>query len=179
MAETAITSNKTEHAQLTRFLTQQYLCESLTVAEVNILLNYLTVLHFNNDAVISDVGDVGDELYFVVQGEVALVVSEGSNEHEVVRSGAGEMLGMMSFFDKRALGTAGRQGRGHASAETAARHVQTHESRTSVYRHQHRRAGRAEHGSPVPRGEQRPRAVLALSLWRRGQNLIGLRCRQR
>ena len=102
MAETSISQNDAEHAQLTHFLTQQYLCESLTVAEVNTLLNYLTVLHFSTDAVISDVGDVGDELYFVVKGEVALVIPDGSIEYEVVRSGAGEMLGMMSFFDKRA-----------------------------------------------------------------------------
>lgn len=102
MAETAIPASNTEHAQLTQFLTQQYLCESLTVAEVHTLLNYLTVLRFSSDAVISDVGDIGDELYFVVKGEVALVIPDGTKEYEVVRSDAGKMLGMMSFFDKRA-----------------------------------------------------------------------------
>ena len=92
----------TEHAELAQFLSQQYLCESLTVAEVGILLHYLTVLHFNNNDVMSDVGDVGDELYFVVKGEIALVIPDAINEYEIVRSGVGEMLGMMSFFDKRA-----------------------------------------------------------------------------
>ncbi len=92
----------TEHAELAQFLSQQYLCESLTVAEVSILLHYLTVLHFNNNDIMSDVGDVGDELYFVVKGEIALVIPDASNEYEIVRSGVGEMLGMMSFFDKRA-----------------------------------------------------------------------------
>ncbi|MDA8328796.1 MAG: cyclic nucleotide-binding domain-containing protein [Betaproteobacteria bacterium] len=91
-----------QHADLAQFLSQQYLCESLTVAEVNILLHYLTVLHFDNGDVISDVGDVGDELYFVVKGEIALVIPDGQTEYEIVRSGEGEMLGMMSFFDKRA-----------------------------------------------------------------------------
>jgi len=91
-----------EQAELAQFMSHQHLCESLTVAEVNILLNYLTVLHFDNDDVVSDVGDVGDELYFVVKGEIALIIPDGQNEYEVVRSGAGEMLGMMSFFDKRA-----------------------------------------------------------------------------
>ncbi|MDR3391565.1 MAG: cyclic nucleotide-binding domain-containing protein [Sulfuriferula sp.] len=91
-----------EHAELAQFMSHQYLCESLTVAEVNTLLNYLTVLHFDNDDIVSDVGDVGDELYFVVKGEIALVIPDGQNEYEVVRSGKGEMLGMMSFFDKRA-----------------------------------------------------------------------------
>lgn len=91
-----------EHAELAQFMSHQYLCESLTVAEVNTLLNYLTVLHFDNDDIVSDVGDVGDELYFVVKGEIALIIPDGQNEYEVVRSGPGEMLGMMSFFDKRA-----------------------------------------------------------------------------
>lgn len=91
-----------EHAELAQFMSHQYLCESLTVAEVNTLLNYLTVLHFDNDDIVSDIGDVGDELYFVVKGEIALIIPDGQNEYEVVRSGPGEMLGMMSFFDKRA-----------------------------------------------------------------------------
>lgn len=102
MAEAALISNRDEHAQLTQFLSHQHLCESLTVAEVNTLLNYLTVLHFNNNDVLSDVGDIGDELYFVVKGEVALVIPDGQNEYEIVRAGKGEMVGMMSFFDKRA-----------------------------------------------------------------------------
>lgn len=91
-----------EHAELAQFMSHQYLCESLTVAEVNTLLNYLTVLHYDNDDIVSDIGDVGDELYFVVKGEIALIIPDGQNEYEVVRSGPGEMLGMMSFFDKRA-----------------------------------------------------------------------------
>ncbi len=90
-----------EHAELAQFMSQQYLCESLTVAEVNTLLNYLSVLHFDKDDIVSDIGDVGDELYFVVKGEIALIIPDGLNEYEVVRSGVGEMLGMMSFFDKR------------------------------------------------------------------------------
>ena len=91
-----------EHAELAQFMSQQYLCESLTVVEVHTLLNYLKVLHFEKDDIVSDIGDVGDELYFVVKGEIALIIPDGQNEYEVVRSGVGEMLGMMSLFDKRA-----------------------------------------------------------------------------
>ena len=91
-----------EHAELAQFMSHQYLCESLTVAEVNILLHYLTVLHLDKDNIVSDVGDVGDDLYFVVKGEIALVIPDGTSEYEIVRSGVGEMLGMMSFFDKHA-----------------------------------------------------------------------------
>lgn len=91
-----------DHAELAQFMSHQYLCESLTVAEVNILLHYLTVLHLDNNDIVSDIGDVGDELYFVVKGEIALIIPDGLNEYEIVRSGVGEMLGMMSFFDKHA-----------------------------------------------------------------------------
>ncbi|MHB1678641.1 MAG: Crp/Fnr family transcriptional regulator [Sulfuriferula sp.] len=91
-----------QHAELAQFMSHQYLCESLTVAEVNTLLQYLSVLHLDNGDIVSDVGDIGDELYFVVKGEIALVIPDGPNEYEIVRSGVGEMLGMMSFFDKHA-----------------------------------------------------------------------------
>ena len=91
-----------QQAELAQFMSHQYLCESLTVAEVNTLLQYLSVLHLDDGDIVSDVGDIGDELYFVVQGEIALVIPDGVNEYEIVRSGVGEMLGMMSFFDKHA-----------------------------------------------------------------------------
>lgn len=91
-----------QQAELAQFMSHQYLCESLTVAEVNTLLQYLSVLHLDDSDIVSDVGDIGDELYFVVKGEIALVIPDGVNEYEIVRSGVGEMLGMMSFFDKHA-----------------------------------------------------------------------------
>ncbi len=91
-----------QQAELAQFMSHQYLCESLTVAEVNTLLQYLSVLHLDDGDIVSDVGDIGDELYFVVKGEIALIIPDGPNEYEIVRSGVGEMLGMMSFFDKHA-----------------------------------------------------------------------------
>lgn len=86
---------------LTQFLSHQHLCSSLTVAEVNILLDYLALLQFKKGDILTDIGDVGDDLYFVVRGEVALSVDDGKRENEIVRAGAGEMLGIMSFFDKQ------------------------------------------------------------------------------
>jgi CRP-like cAMP-binding protein len=86
---------------LTQFLSHQHLCQSLTVAEVNTLLDYLTLLRFKQGEILTDIGDVGDDLYFVVKGEIALTVSDGATEREIERAGAGEMLGIMSFFDKQ------------------------------------------------------------------------------
>lgn len=88
-------------ADLTQFLSHQYLCESLTVAEVNTLLSYLTLLHVKRGEVLSDIGEVGDALYFVVKGEIALTFDDGKREYEIVRAGPGEMLGEMSFFDRQ------------------------------------------------------------------------------
>jgi len=86
---------------LTQFLSHQHLCSSLTVAEVETLLDYLTLLQFKKGDILTDIGDVGDDLYFVVKGEIALTFDDGQRENEIVRAGAGEMLGSMSFFDKQ------------------------------------------------------------------------------
>jgi len=86
---------------LTQFLSHQHLCSSLTVAEVDTLLDYLTLLQFKKGDILTDIGDVGDDLYFVVKGEIALTFDDGQRENEIVRAGAGEMLGSMSFFDKQ------------------------------------------------------------------------------
>ena len=89
------------HVDLTQFLSHQYLCESLTVAEVNTLLNYLVLRHFGKGEILADIGEVGEALYFVVKGEITLTFADGKQEHEIMRSGPGEMLGIMSFFDRK------------------------------------------------------------------------------
>lgn len=90
-----------EKVSLTQFLSQQYLCESLTVKEVQTLLDYMELVEYNKDEVIADIGEVGEALYFVVQGEAALYYNEGGNETEVGRMREGELMGEMSFFDRQ------------------------------------------------------------------------------
>ncbi|MDA8094749.1 MAG: cyclic nucleotide-binding domain-containing protein [Betaproteobacteria bacterium] len=99
--------NKTEPlspeggVNLRQFLAHQHLCQSLTASEINTLLDYLARMTLRKDDILSDIGDVGDDLYFVVQGEISLTFGDGAQEKEIVRAGAGEMLGEMSFFDKQ------------------------------------------------------------------------------
>lgn len=90
-----------EKIDLTQFLNQQYLCESLTVAEVQTLLDYTVLVECEKDEVIADIGEVGDALYFVVNGEAVLSYEEASQDTEVGRISAGEMMGEMSFFDRK------------------------------------------------------------------------------
>jgi CRP/FNR family cyclic AMP-dependent transcriptional regulator len=86
---------------LTQFLTQQYLCESLTVNETQKLLEYTKLVKYDKNQIIADMGEVGDALYFCVSGDAVLTHEENGQETEVGRFKAGEMMGEMSFFDRR------------------------------------------------------------------------------
>jgi len=89
-----------EKLNLVQFLNQQPLCESLTVKEVQILLDYTEIVDFKKGQIIADIGDVGEALFFVIDGEAALLHDDGSNETEVGRIPSGELMGEMSFFDR-------------------------------------------------------------------------------
>ncbi len=90
-----------QKVDLTQFLNQQHLCESLTLAEVQTLLEYTEYVEYGRDAVIADIGEVGDALYFVIEGEVSLSYDENGQEREIARMTSGELVGEMSFFDRR------------------------------------------------------------------------------
>ena len=62
-----------KRATLTQFLNQQYLCESLTIKEVETLLDYTEVMEVDKEQIIADIGDVGEALFFVLKGEAALL----------------------------------------------------------------------------------------------------------
>ena len=88
-------------AQLTSFLNQQYLCESLTVKEVETLLDYTELVTFNKGEIIADAGEVGEALFFVMRGEAVLMYDDSGREVEVGRMVEGELMGEMSFFDRQ------------------------------------------------------------------------------
>ena len=89
-----------KRAKLTQFLNQQYLCESLTVKEVETLLDYTELMEVDKDQIIADIGDVGEALFFVIKGEAALLYDDHGRELEVGRMKEGELMGEMSFFDR-------------------------------------------------------------------------------
>ncbi len=90
-----------EQIDLAKFLNQQYLCESLTIKEVQTMLDYTELVTFKRGDIIADIGDVGESLFFVVKGEALLVYQDGDQETEVGRMKDGELIGEMSFFDRR------------------------------------------------------------------------------
>lgn len=87
---------------LSQFMSHQHLCKSLTMQEVNTLLEYLTLQSFSKNQIIADVGTLGEALYFVVKGEAALFYeTPGGEQHQVGSMVEGELMGEMSFFDRR------------------------------------------------------------------------------
>jgi len=89
-----------EQITLSQFLSQQYLCESLTISEVQTLLEFTEQVTFRRDAIIADVGEVGEALYFVIKGEAAMVYEAGGQTIEIGSATEGELIGEMSFFDR-------------------------------------------------------------------------------
>jgi len=91
----------TEKTDLTQLLNQQHLCESLTMKEVQTLVDYTEFVRFKKNEIISNIGEVGDALYFIIKGEAALLYEENGMESEIGRMQEGELMGEMSFFDRR------------------------------------------------------------------------------
>lgn len=89
-----------EKLNLIQFINQQKLSEALTVKEVQLFLDYTEVVTFNADEIIADIGEVGEALYFVIQGTTALYHEDAGTETEVGRGNRGELMGEMSFFDR-------------------------------------------------------------------------------
>ncbi len=90
-----------EKIDLAHFLNQQYLCESLTIKEVRTLLDYMELVEVTKGQVIADIGEVSEALYFAVKGEAALFHEDNGKETEVGRMAEGELMGEMSFFDRK------------------------------------------------------------------------------
>ena len=90
-----------QNINLTDFLNQQYLCECLTTREIQILLEFTEEVKFTKDEVIANIGDVGEGIYFVVEGEAALQQDTEGEAVELGRAKAGGMIGSMSFFDRQ------------------------------------------------------------------------------
>ncbi len=86
---------------LKAFMNQQYLCESLTLKEVETLLDYTELVGYKKNEIIAEAGEVGEALYFVVKGEVDLLFDDHGREMAVGAMKEGELMGEMSFFDRK------------------------------------------------------------------------------
>jgi len=87
---------------LAEFLKSQPLCETLTIHEVQTLIDFTEPVFFRKNEIIADIGEVGEALYFIISGEVALFYEDHGKDVEIGRLREGELMGEMSFFDRQA-----------------------------------------------------------------------------
>ena len=91
----------TEKFDLNDVLCQNKFCESLTINEVNTFLEFTEAVSFKKGEVIADIGDIGDALFFVVEGVTGLFHENQGKEVEIGELEGGELMGSMSFFDDK------------------------------------------------------------------------------
>ncbi|MEW5839202.1 MAG: cyclic nucleotide-binding domain-containing protein [Pseudomonadota bacterium] len=72
----------------------------MKTSEYATFLEYCELVEYEEGEVIADIGEIGEALFFVVEGEVALVTGSTAAEVEVGRIFEGELMGEMSFFDR-------------------------------------------------------------------------------
>lgn len=91
----------TEQFDLNDVLCQNKFCESLTIREVNTFLEFTEAVSYKKGDVIANIGDIGDALFFVVEGVTGLFHETQGKEVEIGELEAGELMGSMSFFDDK------------------------------------------------------------------------------
>lgn len=91
----------TEQFDLNDVLCQNKFCESLTVNEINTFLEFTEAVSFKKGEIIADIGDIGDALFFVIEGVTGLFHENQGKEVEIGELEGGELMGSMSFFDDK------------------------------------------------------------------------------
>lgn len=75
------------------------LLADLTPTDLQRVASLTTEHHVDNDEVIFEQGDSGDEMYVIVHGEVKVMISNnGENEREVARRKMGDVVGEMALI---------------------------------------------------------------------------------
>lgn len=87
-------------AELFDYFQKNAICESLTRDEVMVMTNYLQEKDFKRGDIISEMGEIGDSMFFIYEGKVSFTTSDGQDEAVVGVQGPGNLIGEMSFFDR-------------------------------------------------------------------------------
>ena len=87
--------------ELFDFFQKHAICESLNKDEVGRLSNYLIDKSYKGKEIISDVGEIGDSLIFIIKGKVQFSHPEERDMTAVGKQGEGALIGEMSFFDRK------------------------------------------------------------------------------
>ena len=89
-----------EQINIVEFIRQQKLSEALTLKEVQTFVDYTEIVECKKGDIIGNIGEVGEALYFVIEGETSLIYEDAGEETVVGKGTRGELMGEMSFFDR-------------------------------------------------------------------------------
>ncbi len=87
--------------ELFTFFQENSICESLTKQDVETLTHFLQEKEYAGGDIISDSGEVGDSLGFIIKGKVQFLSFDGQDSASVGKQGTGTLIGEMSFFDRK------------------------------------------------------------------------------
>jgi len=89
----------TDQFEVSDVLCQNKFCESLTIREINTFLEFTEAVTFKKGDIIADFGEIGETLFFVIEGVTGLFHDNQGKEVEIGELEGGEIMGSMSFFD--------------------------------------------------------------------------------
>lgn len=99
MESLPITQNDREN--LAQFLGNLVDTSILLRREIHDFLDYCDLMAPKKGEIIADIGQVGEALFFVLEGHGCLMAQMPESEMEIGKILPGEMLGEMSFFDRK------------------------------------------------------------------------------
>ncbi len=86
--------------ELFNFFQTHSICESLTLTEIDKLMAYLQEKSYEGGEVISDAGEIGEALGFIIAGKVQFTAAD-EPDNAVGKQTVGNLIGEMSFFDRK------------------------------------------------------------------------------
>lgn len=93
-------TNETELAEQLKTTCPDFV-SSMTHKEVETFIDFTELMEVEPKEIFADIGEVGDRIYLVIEGEVRLFKEEVGREIEVGTVGTGGLVGEMSFFDRK------------------------------------------------------------------------------
>lgn len=86
-------------SELFDYFHKNKICESLKRDDVEIMSQFLMEKTLKQNEVLSEMGVIGDSMYFIVEGKIVFTASDGQDESDIGVQGPGNLIGEMSFFD--------------------------------------------------------------------------------
>lgn len=93
-------TNQTELAEQLKNTCTNFV-SAMTHREIETFIDFTELMEVAPKEIFAEIGEVGDQFYLVIEGEVHLFKEEAGREIDVGTIGTGGLVGEMSFFDRQ------------------------------------------------------------------------------